>query len=439
MKRYCLAVALAAGAFLPCTAIPAQAAAFEGTSLTWPWALPFAGILLSIATGPLLFPRIWHRHYGKIATGWALLALIPIASVYGVPAAFAAFVHAIVAEYLSFIILLFALYTVAGGILVTGRSARHAHGQYDGILALGTGIASIRRHHRRGHDPDPATSARECRGARATSMSVIFFIILVANIGGALTPLGDPPLFVGFLRGVDFFWTARNIWLQTLIVRYPCCARAVRRGRYLVLSRRDAAGRNARRNVRHEIRIRGRINFVLIALIVADILLIGDLEAGRELRYIRNTGDVAKPLARRRHLIGIALLSLWLTPNEHRGRERVYLGADPRSGDPVRGDLSPPSSRYWRCCRRARGGPFAILLTAVTAGDGLPNEAAYFWLTGILSAFLDNAPTYLVFFELAGGDANEADGPARRHTLRRSRWARSIWARSPISGTRPIS
>src|SRR5436309_13797748 len=99
----------------------AHAAALDGTQLGWPWALPFAGILLTIAAGPLLFPRIWHRHYGKLAFAWAALTLAPMAAIYGAPTALAALAHAALAEYQSFIVLLFALYVVAGGILVTGN------------------------------------------------------------------------------------------------------------------------------------------------------------------------------------------------------------------------------------------------------------------------------------------------------------------------------
>ena len=106
-------------------ATPAHAAALDGAAMGWPWALPFGAMLLTIATGPLLFPRLWHHHYGKFAFGWSALALGALAALYGVPAAAAAFVHAMLAEYLSFIVLLFALYVVAGGILVHRQSARH--------------------------------------------------------------------------------------------------------------------------------------------------------------------------------------------------------------------------------------------------------------------------------------------------------------------------
>src|SRR5262245_17133557 len=77
------------------------AAALDGTALGWPWALSFIGILVTIATGPLLFPRLWHRHYGKLACAWSALTLVPLAAVYGAPAAVAAFTHAMLAEYLS--------------------------------------------------------------------------------------------------------------------------------------------------------------------------------------------------------------------------------------------------------------------------------------------------------------------------------------------------
>src|SRR5712691_3783965 len=153
----------------------AQAAVgLDGATLRWPWALPFIGILVTIATGPLLFKRFWHRHYGKLAFAWSVLTLAPLAAVYGTPAALAAFAHAMLGEYLSFIVLLFALYVVAGGILVTGELRANA-ARLDNIHV------------------------------------VVFFIFLVANIGGALSPLGDPPLFVGFLHGVVFFWTTRHL------------------------------------------------------------------------------------------------------------------------------------------------------------------------------------------------------------------------------------
>src|SRR5262245_54275807 len=178
---------------------PAQAAAaLDGAALRWPWALPFIGILLTIATGPLLFKRLWHRHYGKLAFAWSVLTLAPLAAIFGTPAALAAFVHTVLAEYLSFMLLLFALYVVAGGILVTGE-LRGTPLVNAAMLAFGTLIASVV-----GTTGAAMILIRPLIRANAARLNnvhvVVFFIFLVANIGGALSPLGDPPLFIGFLH-----------------------------------------------------------------------------------------------------------------------------------------------------------------------------------------------------------------------------------------------
>src|SRR5258708_2630410 len=198
------AAALAVGAVL--TPHPAAAAGLHGVRLDWPWALPFAGLLLSIATGPLLFPRIWHSHYGKIAFMWSALTLVPLAALHGFPVAVAGLVHAMLAEYLSFIVLLFALYVVAGGILVTGN-LRGTPIVNTAILALGTVIASIV-----GTTGAAMILIRPLIRANAARLNnvhvVVFFIFLVANIGGALSPPRAPPPFVGVLPRRDLFLAA---------------------------------------------------------------------------------------------------------------------------------------------------------------------------------------------------------------------------------------
>src|SRR5215472_6983444 len=196
---------------------PAWAApSLDGAAMRWPWALPFVGLLLSIATGPLLFPQVWHDHYGKIAAAWSLATLVPLALLLGMPAAIAGFVHAMLGEYLSFIALLFALYVVAGGILVTGN-LRASPLLNTSILATGTLMASFV-----GTTGAAMILIRPLLRANAARLHnvhvVVFFIFLVANIGGALSPLGDPPLFVGFLHGVDFFWMLRHLWFETALV-----------------------------------------------------------------------------------------------------------------------------------------------------------------------------------------------------------------------------
>ncbi len=383
--------------------IPAHAASgIDGATLSAFWALPFFGILLCIATGPLLFSGFWHRHYGKIAAGWALAVLLPLAALHGASTAWAALVHALLAEYLSFIAVLFALYVVAGGILVTGNIPA-TPGANTALLALGAAMASIV-----GTTGAAMILIRPLIRANARRRHnvhvVIFFIILVANIGGALTPLGDPPLFVGFLRGVDFFWTAQHIWPQTLIAAGLLLAAFFVLDHWLAPKPRSGVERSPLR-----IRLRGLINLPLLAAIVACILLSGAWKPGVAFDVFGTTVEL-QSLLRDAALFLLALVSLWLTPNEHRA-------ANGFTWEPIRevailfAGIFVAIIPVLAMLQAGRNGVFAPLLSAVTDPGGRPIEVSYFWLTGLLSAFLDNAPTYLVFFELAGGDAKALMGP----------------------------
>jgi len=193
----------------------ARAADFNGADLGFAWGIPFALILLSIALGPLFFAHTWHHHFGKITLGWTLLFLIPFTLVYGFGQSVHLVAHAMIGEYIPFILLLLALYTISGGILVWGN----LHGSpklNTALLAIGTLLASVM-----GTTGAamlmirPILKANDNR--RHNVHVVVFFIFLVANIGGGLTPLGDPPLFLGFLKGVDFGWTVQHMFPPVLI------------------------------------------------------------------------------------------------------------------------------------------------------------------------------------------------------------------------------
>src|SRR3954452_7368836 len=368
----------------------------DGAAMKWPFALPFAGLLLSIALGPLLIPNVWHHHYGKIAAGWSIVTLLSLSWFAGVSVTLASFVHAMLAEYLSFILLLFGLYTVAGGILVTG-GIKGTPWNNTAILALGTAVASV----------VGTTGAamilirpliRANISRRHSSHVIVFFIILVGNVGGALSPLGDPPLLVGFLHGVDFFWTTRNLWIQTvllatlLLAMFFATEMWCSRGEPIVPSSEP-------------IRIRGHINLSLIAAIIASILLSATWRPGIAFD-VYGTKLQLQNLVRDGLIIVMAVLSLWLTADEHSDSNGF-------SWEPIREVAKLFAAIFTAIIPviamlgAGRNGSFAWLLSAVTARDGSPHEVAYFWYTGLLSAFLDNAPTYLLFFELAGGDARE--------------------------------
>jgi Na+/H+ antiporter NhaD/arsenite permease-like protein len=383
---------------------PAYAADLDGAAMGVSWVLPFVGILLSIALGPLLAPKFWHAHYGKVAAFWAALTLAAIAAGYGTSAAFAGFVHAMLGEYVSFIILLFALYTVAGGILVTG-DLRGTPAVNLRILVFGTVVGSLV-----GTTGASMILIRPLLRANTFRVRnehvVVFFIILVANVGGALSPLGDPPLFVGFLHGVSFFWPLQHLWLQSLIVVVLLLA---------IFFVFDICMCRAFETVpsaslyTEPIKVRGLINVALIAVILGAILGSAFWHPGVTFN-IGGTNLALENLVRDTVLILTAFASLRLTAEEHR-RQNGF------TWEPI-AEVAKLFAGIFVCIipvlamlQAGHDGPFAWLLDAVTTRDGTPREAAYFWLTGSLSAFLDNAPTYLVFFELASGDAKELMGP----------------------------
>ena len=375
----------------------------HGASLAWPWALPFAGILLSIALGPLLLPKIWHAHYGKIVLAWAVLTIVPLAVLRGAPVALSTVLYVMLSDYVSFILLLFALYTVAGGILISG-SIRTSPWTNLGIVTLGAVMASLLG----------TTGAslilirpliRANEGRRHNVHVVIFFILLAGNIGGALSPLGDPPLFVGFLHGVDFLWPLRNLWLQTTIVAVPVLAIFLIVD--LLLFRLESTPQAPPRP--EPLRLRGLINFVLFAAIIAVVLGSATWKPGIAFHVYTVNVELQNAL-RDGVLVLIALTSLVLTREEHRA-------ANGFTWEPIRevavlfAGIFVAIAPVMAMLQAGPDGAFAFLLQAVTAHDGSPYEAAYFWLTGALSAFLDNTPTYVVFFELAGGDPKELMGP----------------------------
>jgi Na+/H+ antiporter NhaD/arsenite permease-like protein len=377
----------------------AEAHGLPGSEMSLLWAVPFVGILLCIAGGPLFFPHVWEHHYGKVAAFWAALVVVPLAFAYGMPAATEAVLHAVLLEYMSFIILLFGLFTIAGGILVSGN----LHGTplvNSALLLIGALLASvvgttgasmimIR----------PMLRANDNR--RHNVHVVVFFIFLVSNIGGSLTPLGDPPLFLGFLRGVDFFWTTTHLLPETLFVGGLVLAIFFALDSFLY-RREEEKPHLPDPTPDSRIRLRGLANLPLLAGVIAAILMSGMWKPGGGIAIAGVTVEWQN-LARDAIILVLALVSLVVSSRENREANGFNWG-------PIL-EVAKLFAAIFICIvpviailRAGLDGAFAPLVSLVTGAGGAPNDLAYFWLTGILSSFLDNAPTYLVFFEMAGGD-----------------------------------
>ena len=352
-------------------------------------AVPFAGMLLSIALFPLLAPAFWHRHYPKVAAGWAVVVVVPFVVAYR-GAALHELVHVAIVDYVPFIILLGTLFTIGGGIYVRGR-LRGTPGVNAALMTIGTVLASW----------VGTTGAamllvrpllRANRGRRHRSHTVVFFIFLVANIGGALTPLGDPPLFLGFLHGVPFFWTFA-LWKEMLFT--ALCVL----GAYIVVDtvlwrREDAALRTRPEGPPDPLRIDGWHNFVVLGGVLAAVIYSGTHDLGEI--EIFGVHQQVQNVVRDVVLLFLMLVS-WFTTARTVREENGYTWEPIREVAILFGGIFATIIPALAMLRAGENGALAFVIRAVR------EPAHFFWASGFLSSFLDNAPTYLTFLSTALG------------------------------------
>lgn len=378
----------------------------DGASLSLIWSLPFVGLLVSIALVPLLAPHFWEHHFGKVAAFWAVAFLVPCAIVLGIATTTLEALHALLLDYLPFIILLFALFVVAGGIRVSsnlvGTPATNTT-----MLALGTLSASVVG--TTGASMLLIRPMIQANQKRRRNVHVfVFFIFLVANIGGALTPLGDPPLFLGFIKGVDFFWVTGAMFAPMMLLSVSLLLLF-----YLIdrLAWRHEAEKIKKQNraPRH-IRIEGLHNVLYLAGVVGAVLVSGLWDRGNVVSIGFGIEMPISGLVRDAILLALSYVS-WRTTRKAIRVENAFTWLPIQEVAILFAAIFITIIPALAVLRAGTDGALAPLLALVSAPDGTPVEAAYFWMTGVLSSFLDNAPTYLVFFNLAGGDVEKLMGP----------------------------
>ena len=373
----------------------AASISIDGTNLSLLYTIPFAGLIASIAFLPLFTPNLWLKHYGKITFAWGLAFFIPLFIGFSFPISISILTDTILSEYIPFILLLLTLYVVSGGIQITGTFAPSPALNVT-ILLIGTLLASvvgttgasmllIR----------PILQANQNRQYKVHV--VIFFIFLVANIGGGLTPLGDPPLFLGFLEGVSFLWTLQNMFLPVTITSSFLLMMF-----YLIDSKLFQKENIPTQPLRvNHITIQGKFNFILIALILADIIMSGFWNPDVYFK-IHNTNVALENLFRDLIFLIIIFISLKFTPKQLREANqfrwspilevaKLFLG--------IFFTITP----VVLILQSAEHPATQFLMSFSHDSDGNPINVIYFWITATLSAFLDNAPTYLVFFKMAVG------------------------------------
>jgi Na+/H+ antiporter NhaD/arsenite permease-like protein len=350
--------------------------------------IPFACMLLSIALFPLAAPEFWHHHFGKVSAFWAATLGIPFLIAFR-GAALYEILHIVLADYVPFIILLWSLYTVSGGILLRG-TLRGTPIVNVVMLIIGTILASwmgttgaamllIR----------PFLRANNYRKNR--TFMVVFFIFLVANVGGSLTPLGDPPLFLGFLHGVTFFWTFKILPHMVLVVIILLLVYFMVDTYYY---RKEGAAAPEEQESKEPLKLEGAYNFIFLAGIVGSVLMSGMVHWGEI--NIFGVHRAVQDWVRDGLLILMGILSLMATPIAVRQDnefswfpiiEVAYLFIG------IFITMIP-------CLLILKAGPHGALAFLI---NGVTEPKHYFWVTGSLSSFLDNAPTYLTFFNTALG------------------------------------
>jgi len=368
--------------------------------------IPFAALLLCIAILPLLrtTEHWWEHNWNRlfVAAGLGTVTLLYYTFLYGhgvvdhathqlSPPGFAAATtvlkNAILVEYIPFIVLLFSLYVISGGIAVDG----HLVGTPKlnaGIIGIGALLASFI-----GTTGAAMVLIRPLLNANANrkyvSHTVIFFIFAVCNTGGCLLPIGDPPLFLGYLRGVNFTWTL-SLWPMWLFMNVAIIAV------YFVWDSlryrsEDQAAVQAAPAKREKLAIRGGLNFVWLLGVIGCVALLDPAKA------FPGTHWHAPPYYREVAMLGFTAVSLWMTSNAVRRKNAFNYDAILEVAALFIGIF---------ICMQAP----VQLLNAYGPSLGFDTPTKYYWGTGVLSSFLDNAPTYVVFFETA--KATASDGPS---------------------------
>lgn len=358
-----------------------------GSSLSLAWVIPFAGMLLSIALFPLIAPRFWHHHFGKISLFWALVTAIPLSFLFG-KEALHEIMHVLVAEYIPFLILLGALYVISGNIYIQGTFSGTP--LFNTIyISLGTALASLMG--TTGASMvliRPFLRANSWRKNRA--YQIVFFIFLVSNIGGSLTPLGDPPLYLGYLKGVPFFWTL-NLFFPALLCYFFLIFA------FYILDKKNYEREKENRPLSQEkekLRIHGLHNVLLLLAVPSTILVTGNLQLGEfELWGLHFK---IQELLRDLIFLILALLSYFSTPAMVRLRNEFTFFPIKEVAILFFGifvSMVPALSIL-------QAGEHGALRSHIIT---LNEPYHYFWVTGLLSAFLDNAPTYLTFLSSSLG------------------------------------
>lgn len=371
--------------------------ALDGASLSILWAIPFIGIILSIALIPLVAPEFWSKHFGKVSLFWALQIIIGLAISDGIGVSLHNITVVMFEQFLPFIFLLLALFTITGGIKIRGSLKGTPRFNtlmlgIGGLLAswLGTTGAAVLLIR-------PLIKANKHRHNKVHT--ILFFIFIVGNIGGSLTPVGNPPLLMGYICKIPFFWTLTNMFLPTLI------STIILMVLYFAI---DLYFFKKQKSHMHEVDykhlgLEGALNLLLLLFaIIAVVISSNDMGIAFTLFGVEvNWAEVVE-------LVMLGLLtwgSIKVTAPEIRKYNNFTWHPILEVGK-IFACIFIAMSPLIAILHAGEGGAMSSLIHSLTAADGNPANGVYYWMSGMLSAFLDSAPAYLVFFNIAAAPAS---------------------------------
>lgn len=335
--------------------------------------IPFVALLLMIATGPLFFPKIWHHYYKHIAVAIGVL----VGGYYLIVLQEPILVAETFAEYVSFISLLLALYVAAGGIYIFADMESKAFVNI-GFLLIGAILTNLIG--TTGASVLLIRPFMRINRYRLKPYHIVFFIFFVSNLGGLLTPIGDPPLFMGFLKGVPFFWTLQNLTVEWLL------AMVLLSSIFYVFEKRNTAldDVDVSAHYTNKIKIDGKRNLFWLGLIILSVFI--DPNTIEGVPFIDMHG---KKVSFLRELIqlGIAI--------------SCFKFASKKALNNNQFDFEPIKEVAFLFV-----GIFLSMIPALQLLSGLGSsglqlsESFMYWGSGIFSSVLDNAPTYVNFFTL---------------------------------------
>lgn len=361
-------------------------------------AIPFLCIILSISFWPLINGDFWHKNSRKILFSWVIMYVLMQVFCSGITVACFSVCESLVKHYIPFILLIASLFIVTGGIYVDFPKIRHGALTNSVFLFLGsvlagwigtTGAASLLIR--------PMLRLNEHRKYR--THVIMFFILLIANVGGVASPIGDPPLYIGYLEGMDFFWPIKNLWHYLLLILVSLCLVFFVVDKYLW--RKEDATREG--ELRHGpgsvITLHGKRNIVLLFSILASLVFCKVNENFEIFGMSLNKGALVRDFI----LLLICFLGgKFYSKVAHQKNEFSY--APLIEVVEIFLAIFITVAPLLDMLELGFDGPFSPIFQFIAPNGEMSTLKAFFGC-GLLSSLLDNSPTFLIFFYMAGGDA----------------------------------